>query len=58
MEDQSKNERGYFTQAEELFEEIVAWLLFDGSSIFLEEPHPYKKQSSQSKLLLPRTSSS
>ncbi len=29
MEDQGQNERGYFTQAEELFEEIVAWLSSD-----------------------------
>ncbi len=29
MEDQGKNQRGYFTQAEELFEEMVAWLSSD-----------------------------
>ena len=29
MEDKSKTERGCFTQAEELFEEIVAWLSSD-----------------------------
>ena len=33
MEDNSNNDRGHFTKAQELFEEMVAWLRLSSDSV-------------------------